>query len=499
MKNVKRIIVLILCVVMLAGVVACNGDTPDNGTTGGDTGNQGSNNQGNNNQGGSNQGGNNQGGNQGTGTGSRDPATMTADDWEALRLEERTLTFKMVRYMFSDALWDWFMEDFQNLHPNWTVIWDLEDAWDSTVIQAELLMGTPRTFAAGNWDFTANTQLAMGVMLPVTAVLDSPSFDNPGMTVRDTIAPGAQFSVLEGEDYHVPYRFGADGFWYNVQMFEDNGWTEPQTWSEFLALSQQMLDKGITPLMFTATFSPYPWTMLMYPRGAALGGRQWAYDFRNLEDGIWDSNTTRQVINDFLSLRELGVYTDDVLGTDYLMAQQLFFEGKSAMVLSGTWLEVEMQEVIPEGFRFAFMPAPVKQNRSDPAFVTATSMAWSLYRGSGEELEGMQMIRYLLSERFMQKYAELDGHTTIHSTVVDLSNADLSPAGMTVFNTMNRSDIVIIPNDTLSLVSAQYVAFCDGIMGIMAGNENIDNLLSTAAAAVREAKADPDFSFAKME
>jgi len=492
-KSIKRIIVLFLCTAMLFSVIACAADPDDSGTQtpqqpapqAPDSGTD-------------------------TGTGGTEPDTpqanlskapedMTAEDWETLRLEHRTLNLNLFKALFSDELWDWILADFQELHPNWTIIDERFDVFEATVLQAELLMGTPRTFSVSNWEFTGHRQLAEGVLLPVDPILNSPAFDDPGLTVRDTIHPGTPMTIMNGENYSVPYRFSADGFWYNVDMFEEHGWEEPQTWNEFLELSNKIQEAGIVPLMFTATFAPYPFTMLMYPRGAVLGGYDWAIALRNLDYDAWNSATTRRMVEDFVSLREHGVFNDDVLGTDYLMAQQLFFEGQAAMVLSGTWLEVEMMEVIPEGFRFAFMPAPVKQNRSDPAFVVSSPMGWGLYRNSGQELEGMQFIRYAVSERVLTKYAEIDGHSTLFSTQVDLSRADLSPAAWTIYHTMNRPDIVSIPNDLISLASGPYFDFCNGVVGILAGNETLDNLIPTAANAMREARNDPDFVFVEQE
>ena len=59
----------------------------------------------------------------------------------------------------------------------------------------------------------------------------------------------------------------------------------------------------------------------------------------NLEDNSWTGPEAKQAIEEMNELFELGYLPEEGLGTDYLLAQQMFFEGKAAMVLSGTWLE----------------------------------------------------------------------------------------------------------------------------------------------------------------
>ena len=62
--------------------------------------------------------------------------------------------------------------------------------------------------------------------------------------------------MKDGKSHVIPYRFGGNGFWYNAQMFEDNGWEEPVTYQELLDLCAEIKAAGITPIMFTGTFAP---------------------------------------------------------------------------------------------------------------------------------------------------------------------------------------------------------------------------------------------------
>ena len=47
----------------------------------------------------------------------------------------------------------------------------------------------------------------------------------------------------------MPYVANAAGI-YNKDLFEEHGWKVPQTWSEFMALCEQIQSAGVQPLYF---------------------------------------------------------------------------------------------------------------------------------------------------------------------------------------------------------------------------------------------------------
>ena len=50
--------------------------------------------------------------------------------------------------------------------------------------------------------------------------------------------------------YALPYVANAAGILYNKDLFEEHGWKVPQTWSEFMALCEQIQSEGVQPLYF---------------------------------------------------------------------------------------------------------------------------------------------------------------------------------------------------------------------------------------------------------
>ena len=52
----------------------------------------------------------------------------------------------------------------------------------------------------------------------------------------------------DGKQYFVPFYFYPWAVHYRKSLFEENGYTVPTTWDEFMALCEQMQTDGLTPL-----------------------------------------------------------------------------------------------------------------------------------------------------------------------------------------------------------------------------------------------------------
>lgn len=467
----KKILAMLLAISMFAALVGC-GSNANNASNGGNNST-------------------NQTGDSEESQGPKTPEEMTAEDWENLKTETRELTIEYQPNAFTEEVWNILVEGFKEDHPNWTVELNLTmESADNA--QAQILAGTPPVFFQPSLNFTANQAMEAGVLLSMEPVLDSPAYDEPGMTVRETLMPGFdKLSMKDGKSYLVPYRFGGNGIWYNAKMFRENGWEVPETYDDFMTLCEEIKSAGITPIMFTGTYAPYIYNMFLYPRICALDeGYQTSVDLANLVDGEWSGPNVKQALEEVNDMMAKGYLPEEGLGTDYLLAQQMFFEGKSAMVFCGTWLESEMKDSIPEGFEFEFMAPPVLENEDDRRLITAFASGIALCAGSGKEIEAMELTRYILSNKFMKDYAEKSGEPVITQVTADLDTSKFSQAGLSIYNAFNKPNTDIIGTDVMAWYPELYTNFTNGIIGTMVGNETIDNLLKTTEEAVQAIKAD---------
>lgn len=133
----------------------------------------------------------------------------------------------------------------------------------------------------------------------------------------------------------LPFELNMEGFWYNKQIFSQNGLQPPTTWDELGQLAAKLQAKGIQPFAASG-IQGWPLTRL-------IGN----YLFRKLGPGAMDDvqsgkakltdpayvEAAQQVAN----LGKQGYFGKGVATLDYTPALDLFLQGKTAMIYMGSW------------------------------------------------------------------------------------------------------------------------------------------------------------------
>jgi hypothetical protein len=139
----------------------------------------------------------------------------------------------------------------------------------------------------------------------------------------------------EGAIYLLPSRYTVAGINYNKTMFEDHGWSVPQTFEELEELVAQIRKEApeITPIMARMSLKGYPFQYFF-----ALGntdffgtpaGTQWKSDFLNGKaTAVGNLESTVEYYQKWI---DAGYITDyDVDASDFMAD---FYDGRIAMVL----------------------------------------------------------------------------------------------------------------------------------------------------------------------
>ena len=82
------------------------------------------------------------------------------------------------------------------------------------------------------------------------------------LTWKNSILPFALAPLTYPKNKHIyatPGEVTAVSFYYNKQIFAQNGITPPKTWPQFLAICAKLKAAGIAPLAVTGTYAPRRW------------------------------------------------------------------------------------------------------------------------------------------------------------------------------------------------------------------------------------------------
>ncbi len=161
--------------------------------------------------------------------------------------------------------------------------------------------------------------------------------DLTGAPFLGNLAPGAVPSVsYEDRVYGVPIDLQTIIVYYNRDVFEEYGVSEPETWSEFVALMDTFDAGGVAP--FAHPFKD-SWTVFVDYFADEYVVREEHPDFYvDIESGdasFADYPHFRDVLRRFRT--RVSYNAGDDWGTDNATAQNMLATGDAAMYINGSW------------------------------------------------------------------------------------------------------------------------------------------------------------------
>ena len=144
----------------------------------------------------------------------------------------------------------------------------------------------------------------------------------------------------EGRIIYCPGEMGFDSLYYNMEIFEANGWTPPETWSEFITLCDEMNAVGIAPMVTGGGENRFAWLA-----GALLSRTGGIDNYRALASGDNESMTSWddpaygfvEAMEKFKEMVDHNAYYPGCMGMTATEADEVFARGEAAMYYEGAW------------------------------------------------------------------------------------------------------------------------------------------------------------------
>lgn len=258
--------------------------------------------------------------------------------------------------------------------------------------------------------------VAQGALADLDELLDAPSLDIPGKTVRETLLPGAvEVGSYNGKFMVLNYTYTVYGIWYSTKLFADRGWTYPRTWDEHIALCRQIKAAGIAPWTYAGKHPRYmSWPVIA--TAVKFGGPEVATAIDNLEPNAWRSEAMKASAEAWYQIVKDGFIMSGSPGLDHIQAQTAWCQGKAAFISCGSWLESEQKNVTPPGFNMAVAPTP--------SLGASDKLPFEAIRGTAGEpfivpakarnvAGGMEYLRTMLSRRGAQDFTRKVASLTV--------------------------------------------------------------------------------------
>ncbi len=237
-------------------------------------------------------------------------------------------------------------------------------------------------------------------------------YDFSNEPVLDTINPAVQDIIAdlgnnEGEINSLGYANNANGVIYNQTIFEQQGLEVPETWDEFIQVSESLKAAGITPFYGTLADA---WTAQPSFNGLGTYAAEGGFFDKLREEGenvgpdssvSFDKNFTKALEQQ----QQLFSYAQEgYRGKTYDDGNAAFANGEVAMLLQGIWALSPIKAVNPD-IKAGIFPYPATDNPDDRRLVSGVDVVVTLGKDTDHREESLRFINYLFQKDVAEKFA----------------------------------------------------------------------------------------------
>ena len=252
--------------------------------------------------------------------------------------------------------------------------------------------------------------VGIGCDMNYSNFLDADLFEDiSDIEIIDTINPAylkteKELELLPKEGvYALPYAANAAGILYNKDMFEQNGWEIPETWSEFIALCEEIKKSGTDPLYlgYKDTWTCLaPWNALavgLAPSDVCssvnAGRTTFAAEYAEVADKI-------KVLLDYAEPNPNAYSYND--------ACTAFARGQSAMYPIGSYAVPQILSVNPD-MNIDSFTFPANENEQDNVLNSGIDLHFSVMKGTKNKEAVYEVLRFLFDDETVQIYLDDQG------------------------------------------------------------------------------------------
>ena len=226
----------------------------------------------------------------------------------------------------------------------------------------------------------------------------------------DKISGSVSGWQVDGKTYGLPFSLGVVGFWYNTQIWADNGVEPPATWDEYYAAIETLKANGVAPLSVGAADG---WPLAHYYYYFALRECSQETVTTGLAEFDFSDECWTRAADDLKTFVDSEPFNDGFLATKAqegaTSASGLLANGQVSAEMQGHW-EPGVMQGLNDGNpveNIDWFPFPaIDGGEGDSAAAIGGGDAWAV--SADAPPEAVAFIEYLLSDEVQIGFAELN-------------------------------------------------------------------------------------------
>ena len=275
--------------------------------------------------------------------------------------------------------------------------------------------------------------------------------------ISDDFIPGTtEAYAVDGVTYGLPLELNITPMYYNQAIFDDVGVEVPETWDDFKAVVEALVDAGVTPITLgnRDAWTGSMWYMYLADR---IGGPTVLNDAISRE-GSFEDPALIQAAAEIQELVDLGAFINGYNGLGNDEAKGYFINEQAAMFLMATWdlPEWTTNEDNPQELRDAvdYFKFPVYEGGDGDidSYVGGPGVGLFVAEDSDVKKEAMEFVEF-----FVDRWGEMSVTEAgvIPATAVDTDGIDLPQMYIDILDDLNdASNLTLYADVQMSSASA---------------------------------------------
>lgn len=296
---------------------------------------------------------------------------------------------------------------FEAKNPNITISAVWNGRQNQTLVRTALSGGTVVDIMDQDEDQVAGGLVREGQGLALDDYLAKPALDHDG-ALSDVFLPGTlDMFKVDGKTYLLPYIYNTVQFWYDKRVFEKAGIQPPKTWDDLLADCTKLTDAGYAPIAAEGNEPGYA-AFYLTEMLARIKGPGWLRQAAADPTGeMWKDPAVLQAAQMTRDLWDKGCVPPETVGYVWPQGQQTLAFGQAGMELVGSWLPVELQSSVDEGFQWGGFSFPeISGGVGKTTDVYALLLAFMINKDTKHPDEAFAFLQTIMSDPIQQEFTD---------------------------------------------------------------------------------------------
>lgn len=348
---------------------------------------------------------------------------------------------------YGSEAWEYAIAEFQKLHPDLEITAHMDPNVNAQMKTRWAKDNPPDFVFLEGTNIPTETWMRENKLRDLTSLYETGTVYGTDILIKDQLKNGLTFEFGDtGKIFQLPILLSTYGVWYDEALMTQKGWNVPTNYTELQSFCTTAQGAGIDPMIYTGQYSGYAvWGFLMPAVAAAAvesNDLDYFYDVCMASDSaVWSDARFKDSLQKFANLANAGYFDLAGLSMNHINSQVSWLNHEAVLIPNGLWLETEMKDSTPEGFKMRYYPS-VMQDADQPTCIIASASGMGIAEKAVNPAAAEAFIRFLYTDEISKVFAEKCAVPV--TTKTDMSTANLTETAKQVNEMINSDDVTLV-------------------------------------------------------